>query len=297
MWVILTLFAAFMQAFRNAGQKRLGGSTHALIATWVRFLFGLPLAFLTALFLLQGVDLLAQLTPTYLLYIVIAALAQFIAALLGVMLLQRRNFAVGATLVKTETFFIAIFGSVFLSDTLAVSGWIAVVIGMVGIFLITVHRSGLSFKTLLQKLDTPSAILGLLSGFFFAIAAIYIRKSNLELQGLSFYQQGILTLTMVLLLQSLLGGIYIAQKDKQLFIDIPKNLRACMFIGTVSMLGSFGWFTAYAMQNATYVKTLGHIEIIIAMILTWRYFKETISRTEYIAIAMIIASAMMVIWL
>lgn len=297
MWIAITLFAAFMQVFRNAGQKRLGGTVHALVVTWVRFLFGLPLAFLVALFLLHDVSVLSNLSTNYLIYVGIAAVTQFIGALLGVMLLQRRNFAVGATLIKTETFFIAILGIFLLGDTFPILGWVALMIGMVGIFLITVHRSGLSFKTLFSKLDTPSAVLGTLSGLFFAFAALYIRKANLTLPEFSPFQQSILTLVLVLVLQTVLGGIYIAQKDRRLLLDVPKNLPACLFIGTTSMLGSFGWFTAYALQNATYVKTLGHIEIILAMILTWRYFKESISLTEYIAVAMIVVSAMMVMWL
>ncbi|MPV86490.1 DMT family transporter [Ostreibacterium oceani] len=297
LWAFITVFAALMQALRNAGQKTLGTHLPVLIVTWVRFAFGLPIAAGLVLLLFADKSPANQLQTAFLSYAAIAALAQFSGALCAVKLLNRRNFAVGATLVKSETLFAALLSLFLLGESLSLVAWLSVAIGVTGVFIISVQQANLDAATLIKKLDTPSAGLGLLSGLLFAIAAIYIRKANLSLTDSTSYQAASLTLLTVLFAQSLLGGCYIALLSPTLFKSIRRHLKACLFIGTVSVLGSFGWFWAYALQNITLVKTLGHLEILFAMAITWRYFREKIHWLEYLAILMIVGSSLLVIWL
>ena len=41
-WVLFTVLAAFMQAIRTAGQKRLAQNLSSMATTLIRYLFGLP---------------------------------------------------------------------------------------------------------------------------------------------------------------------------------------------------------------------------------------------------------------
>ena len=45
-WILFTLMAAFMQAWRNAFQKQLSTTVDVYGVTLARFLFGFPLAIL-----------------------------------------------------------------------------------------------------------------------------------------------------------------------------------------------------------------------------------------------------------
>jgi hypothetical protein len=45
-WIAITLWAAFAQTIRNAAQRSLTAELGTLGATLVRFLYGLPFAFL-----------------------------------------------------------------------------------------------------------------------------------------------------------------------------------------------------------------------------------------------------------
>ena len=43
------------------------------------------------------------------------------------------------------------------------------------------------------------------------------------------------------------------------------NLRLSAFIGLTSAVGSIGWFTAFALQNASYVRAVGQIEVVFTL--------------------------------
>jgi len=53
-WIFFTIFAAAMQSVRTAGQKSLSASITPMSATLVRYVFGLPFAFLWLLFLTRS---------------------------------------------------------------------------------------------------------------------------------------------------------------------------------------------------------------------------------------------------
>lgn len=71
--------------------------------------------------------------------------------------------------------------------------------------------------------------------------------------------------------------------------------RLCLFVGVTSVLGSIGWFTGASLQNAAYVKALGQVEFFITLFITLRIFKEKISITEYLGMAMIILSVVILL--
>jgi drug/metabolite transporter (DMT)-like permease len=61
-------------------------------------------------------------------------------------------------------------------------------------------------------------------------------------------------------------------------------------------LASIGWFSAFTLQNATYVRALGQIELIFTFIATLFIFREKVSRAEIAGIALI-AGAIIIILL
>ncbi len=296
-WILLTLLAALMQAVRTAGQKRLAESIDVVIVSWVRFLFGLPFALIFFFWLVPKELSLVALPPKYWLYISVIALSQLIATLMAVVLLGRRNFAIGSTLVKSEVIFTALLGLVLFAEYLSVLAWLAVLLGIIGLFVSSLGKFKLSLTDILTKLDSKSALLGLGGGVLFGVASVFIRQANLLLDSLDApLSQAVITLTCVLALQTLIGGIFVLLTRISQIKSINQNISACVFIGLTSMLGSFGWFGAYALQNAAYVKTLGQIEFLFTLLLTWFYFNEKIEQHEYLAMVLIVISALLIVW-
>ena len=53
-----------------------------------------------------------------------------------------------------------------------------------------------------------------------------------------------------------------------------------MFVGATSVVGSVGWFTAFTLERAAYVKTLGQIEVVLSLAISIFFFKERIIKSE-----------------
>ena len=62
-----------------------------------------------------------------------------------------------------------------------------------------------------------------------------------------------------------------------------------------SMAGSFCWFSAFAIQNVTYVYALGQIELILSIAASALFFKERITGREYGGMALLTAGILVLI--
>ena len=51
-------------------------------------------------------------------------------------------------------------------------------------------------------------------------------------------------------------------------------------------------FVAFTLQNAAYVKALGQVELIFSILASFIFFKERISKNEFIGMALISASVL-----
>ena len=62
-----------------------------------------------------------------------------------------------------------------------------------------------------------------------------------------------------------------------------------MAVGLAGVLASVGWFTAFTMQNAAYVRALGQIELMFTFIASIFIFHEKINRIQVLGILLIMA--------
>jgi drug/metabolite transporter (DMT)-like permease len=51
-------------------------------------------------------------------------------------------------------------------------------------------------------------------------------------------------------------------------------------VSVVSILGSICWVTAFTIENASYVRTLGQIELIFSLAFSIMVFREKVTRLE-----------------
>lgn len=289
-WIYFTLLAATMQAVRTAGQKQLIQHLNSMATTGVRYIFALPFAWA---YLLWIVDYRQVIVPAlnhqFLQYALIACVMQIIGTVCLVAAFKYRNFAVATSLAKTEAIQVAIVGAILFSQSLSFWGWISVVVGVVGIFIV----SKVKF-TYADVFQNPGAGFGLAAGLGLAITTLLIRQSSLTLHT-DLMVSAAVTLVFMITVQSLLSFIYTMIQDKSQFKSMLINWRLCFFVGITSVLGSIGWFTGASYQNAAYVKALGQIEFFITLILTYRFFKETITKAEYVGMFLIVASVLILL--
>ncbi|MBO2583492.1 DMT family transporter [Shewanella algae] len=289
MWIIFTLMAAFMQAWRNAFQSRLSRDVNVVGVTLARFVYAGPLAavYLLSLYAWQDAGL-PQLGHGALQYIIGAALAQILATALMVKLFQLQNFAVGAGLAKSEALVAAVLGSLFFGTALTVTGWLGVLAGTVAVFLLSTHGGlkGLSFKTLL---------LGLGCGSAFALTSLWVREASLVL-GLPFPHRAAWVLLLVILLQTLLLLAWLLIKDKETLKKLWQRPRLTLAISISSCLGSIGWFSAMSLTAVPYVKTLGQVEVFFMMLISSLWLKQRVKVKDMGGLVLIALAAVLVLW-
>ena len=296
LWVVIVLISTALQTARNAGQKRLAEKLSAASATWVRFVFGLPVAAIYCMFLWNadtpGTRIL---TTEFFQYCLLAAICQLTGTFLLILLFKLRNFAIGSTYVRSEAIIAAFIGAIFFEDILSFSGWIAVGISVVGVVLISLTSLDFKKEQIRSLVFNPSAGIGLLCGLAFGIGSFFIRDASLSLEGLNFLLTSALTLLSVLLFQTAGLGILVVIKTPA---DIKKMItlwRQCSFVGVTSALGSIGWFTTLTIQRVTYVKALAQIEFIFALLVSYFIFGEKSSKIEILGMVLVVSGILILL--
>lgn len=290
-WIAFTVLAALMQAVRTAGQKQLTSSVSPMGATLIRYIFGLPFAIAYLLFLSQFsafallVDALVN--ARFVVYGMMAGVAQIVATVLLVKCFSFRNFTVGTSFAKTEAIQTAIFGMVLFGSTLTTLAWLAVAVGVLGIFIV-------SIPTKTGQWEPMNVLLGTLSGTAFSLTSLWLREASLSL-NLPALKSAAVTLVFMVTVQSIMCIAYIAIREKKQFAAIRMRLSLSWFVGLTSALGSVGWFTAMTLQNPALVKSLGQIEFIFTLLLTTFFFKEKVTRRELVGVLAIVASVILIL--
>lgn len=290
-WVVYTIFAALMQSVRTAGQKQLSNRLSPMSVTLVRYLFGLPFALLYLLFLFReqsGVALFDALgNSRFVVYAILASIAQIIATVLLVKVFNFRNFAVGTSFAKTEAIQTAVFSLVFFGAALSASAWLAVIIGLVGILIVSMPRSK-------EPWELSNVLLGTLSGTAFAFTSLWLREASLSLPSTAVQSAG-MTLFVMVSIQTCICIVYSVAKESGELRLLGASLGLATFVGFTSALGSIGWFTAMTLQNPALVKSLGQVEFIFTLLITTLYFKEKITAKEAMGMACIVASVIILL--
>ncbi|MBZ9613729.1 EamA family transporter [Rheinheimera maricola] len=288
LWIPFTLLAAFMQAWRNAFQKKLSKDVGVAGVTLARFIWASPLA---ALYLLG----LNHWQPAHLPefsfgfggFIVAAALAQILATALMVKLFKLRNYAIGAGLAKSEAVLAAVMGVAFFSESLSALGWVGVGLGGCAVFLL----SGAS----LRQMSVPVMLLGLGSGLAFALTSLWVRQASLEL-GLPFPHGAAWVLLLVILLQTAILLLWLSLKDKPTLTALWRRPKLTLLVSVCSCFGSIGWFTAMSLESVALVKTLGQVEVLFMLLISAFVFKEKLQNTDRWGLALIVLAAIAVMW-
>jgi len=291
LWIPLTIGAAFFQNIRSALQKHLSGKLSTLGAAYVRFLYALPIALIYLIGLAAYTDKpLPDISSQFLLYAVLGGICQIMFTVFLLWLFSFRNFAVGTTLSKLETIMVAIFGLLLLGDTLTSAVVIAISVSALGLIVLSVGQSKLSVANALTGLGQKSTLIGLGCAAWLGLSVVLFRAAALSLQHDQFLIAAAFTLFIVLVIQTLVMGISLALRDFEEFRKVFIYWRPACLVGISGGVASIGWFSAFTLQNASYVRALGQVELVFTFIVTLFWFREKVGRAEVLGIALIMSS-------
>ncbi len=289
-WIAITITAAFLQNLRSALQKHLQGSLGTRGASFVRFGYGFPvaLAYVVGLHLIGGYEFPA-LNLTFVLWAVIGGLAQIFATMLLVHLFSLRNFAVGTAYSKTEPVQTAILGFLLLGERLTFGAVISIVVGVLGVMLISIARGAKSMSNILAALTGRTAMIGIASGAVFGISAVAYRSASLSLHYPNPVMAAAATLAFVTAFQTAFMLIWMLMTDRSEIVQVVRSWRSSSLVGLAGVLGSACWFTAMTLQPVAYVRALGQIELIFTFLSSYFLFKERVTPLEMAGCLLIVA--------
>ena len=293
LWIPITLAAATFQILRTSRQHELRTVLSPGAAGFVRYLYGAPFAWaLATIWFLALPHDLPDIPGRFWPLVTAAGLAQIVATVALLRSFRERDFAVGTVYSKTEVLAVAIAGAIGLGEPLALPGWLGALLVMVGVAWLA---AGGSPMRLLRRAGDPAALMGLAAGTFFAIASVFIRAaSNSMDEQLPAFGRALVTLTVMLTIQTVLNTAGFAMTDPG---ALPRALRAwrpAVYVGLFSLLGSMGWAWAMTLENAAKVRTLGQIELLIAFGIAHVRLGERHTRDDHTASVLVLAGVVIV---
>ena len=285
LWIPITLAAAFVQNIRFMLQKGLKGRLSTLGVTQARFVYGAPLAALTLWAILAWTERpLPGLTAAFFGFALWGGLAQIVATAMLVRLFGMANFATGMTLSKTEVVSTVLLSAIVLGEFVPPFALVAIGVTVLGVLVLS-SPDGL--RDLARRGLTRAALLGIGSGVVFSMASIGYRGAALALEGGTFLERGATTLAFVTAFQALSLGLWMAWREPGEMQRVMAAWPVAAWVGLTSMVGSLGWFTAFALVTASYVKAVGQVEIVFSLLASVFFFRETVTWREMLGMALV----------
>ena len=293
LWVIITFAAAGVQVLRLMLQKQLKGlglSTGG--ATFSRFLFAAPLALAGLLALVawygQGVP---AINGAFVGYAVMGGLGQIIATFCTVAQFSERSFAVGIAFTKTETIQVALFSALVLGEAVSTPGMVAIVIGTLGVLMLSRPANGWRSGGFFNR----AMVLGVLAGALYGLAAIGYRGATLQIDHADALMRAVMALACATTFQAVAMTLWLLWREPGEVMRVARTWRATALVGITGVLGSLGWFTAFSLQNAAYVRSVGQIELLFSILISMLVFREKARAIEVAGMALLAVSIVLIV--
>lgn len=243
--------------------KNLGHSLDEYVNVWGRFFFLLPFA-LTASWLAG----FPPVGPDYWLYSILAGLSQVFSTLLLSKSFKYGDISVTVTIWKLQVVLLAVFGVIFLGETVTSAGFAGILVSLFGVYLLNMFRARLSLvepvRLLLRERGLRFALLAALT----ITPTILLFKRTAQLGDPYFC-----TLTNYIF-ASLLSFPLVLKNSARHLPTLPRYLGRFfamgLFAAAATIFGSIG----YIRSVAAYVEAVKQIEIPVTLAAGVLFFNE-----------------------
>jgi drug/metabolite transporter (DMT)-like permease len=165
----------------------------------------------------------------------------------------------------------------------------------VGLVVLSAGQARLNLANLINGLWRLPTLIGLACAAWLGMSVVLFRAASLSLNLDSFMVSAAFTLLIVLLLQIAMMTVLIGIREPGQLNKVIAHWRPAALVGISGGLASIGWFSAFTLQNATYVRALGQIELIFTFVATLLFFREKVARAEIAGIALITAAILIIL--
>jgi len=284
-WVIFTILATILQSFRNLEQKSLNKRLDALTVSWSRFIIPLPFAIIVVILTFYQFD------NKFIFYCFVAGLFQIAGNVFLLQTFKARNFSIGIAFYKTEVLQSYLIGLLFFNTLISTSDLISILVATIGVILISGNFTA-GYKNLAKSFYNQSSLYGLLTGLSFSISAFNLKFASDKLYNLQYspIKTALIVLMWIICFQNIFFVIVkfcqrTLIRDFKSIISL-ENKYTFLKTSILSFCGSFCWFIAFGLGEVVYVKAVGQIEIVIAILISFLLLKEKLKKIEIIGITL-----------
>jgi len=190
---------------------------------------------------------------------------------------------------------VAAFGLLLLGDALTPAVLLAIAMSTVGLIVLSAGQEKLGVAGLLGGLWRLPTLIGLVCAAWLGMSVVLFRAASLSLGSDSFALAASFTLLIVLILQIVIMGLLIGLREPGQLGLVLRHWRPAALVGISGGLASIGWFSAFTLQNATYVRALGQIELLFTFVATLLFFREKVTRLEIAGILLITGAIILIL--
>jgi drug/metabolite transporter (DMT)-like permease len=297
MWVWMTLLAATAQTFRSLNQKKMKPILGDNGASYIRFSYALPFAWLWVI-TYQTINGLALPSPplTFWFWLCAASLMQVLFTVFLIRMFSHRSFAAGTAFSKTEVLQVAIFEALILGAVASAFTTTAIILGAIAVVMLSLAKTNFNRNDIITTLTSKQTAMGLLAGATLGLSTVFFKGAILTLGGSDFLLiAGYTSATAVTVQTICMGGwMYFSSARDELLLSFI-HWRASLRAGFYGALATAAWFTAFALYSVAPVRAVGQVELLFTLGVSVFYFKERINKAESIAIILLVISIIMIL--
>ena len=285
LWIPITFAAAFLQNLRTALQQQLTSVLDATEASYVRFCYAVPFAWMYLAVLIWVGFRPPELSWDFGGHVLIGAVCQILGTGALIRSFQTRNFAVGTAYSKTETVQAALFAAVIMGESMNPVALTGILVSLLGVVLLSTPEG---WRALLHLGPGPALWYGVGAGAGFGISAVLYRGAALSLPTGDFLVRASITLVAATTIQTVGMGVYLFLRNRNSLRLVGQVWKRGVWVGLAGMLASAGWFTAMTLERAAYVRALGQVELLFAFFVTLVIFREKVRMSELLGAAAVV---------
>ena len=265
-------------------------------AAYIRFSYACPIAWIcVCVYMISFKGEFGSLNPNFWIWINIAAFTQVIFTVLLVQLFSHRTFAAAVAFSKTEVLQTAIFEALILGVIVSIQTGVAIAIGVFATVMLAFVKSKFSLSNIFQSVKSRQMGIGLAAGAFLGFCTVCYGAAIKSMYGGNWLGNAIYAGAIGVTIQAFCFGAYIFLTKPDEFIASFTNWRSGAMAGIWAAITTICWFAAFAIHEVAPVRAVGQIELLLSVGFSVLYFRESVKKSELIAMALLALSIIMVL--
>lgn len=296
LWVLLAILAAATQALRTAVQKKMTPQLGSYGASYIRFSYSFPFAWLILLPYMMLVDVgMPSLSIMFWFWISIAAITQIAFTILLIMLFSHRSFAAAVAFSKTEVLQAALFEAIILGVVASLQTAFAIALGVVATIMLSLAKSSVTSRSIISTIFSKQTGFGLGAGAFLGFCTVAYGAAIKHIPTDDVMLNAGIAAAIAVTIQTVGFGAWLYASKRDEFIATLVHWRESSMAGFWGTLCSLFWFAAFAIHAVAPVRAVGQIELLMSIGFSYFYFREKIKPTELVAMALLAISIILVL--